>query len=182
MAFPSKQTVQSIARRGQSAAAALRKEKKEPVVTAAVKTAIEAMVFEGQKRPEAAETAGLKDDSLRKALTKPDALAYLNECMEVLRTGLRPRALHTMGELLDSKNDSTKFKAAEYLDGQNRGTHTVGAAMQVNVQVNNTVKVTPGYVIKIDRRNDVKSAPQIDHLEQDEIIGLETLEGVPEDD
>src|SRR5687768_4441798 len=129
MPKPSKQTVQSIARRGQSAAAALKRQNKEPVLTNAVRIAIEAMVYEGQKRPQAAEIAGLKDDSLRKALTKPDALAFLNECMEVLRTGLRPRALHTMGELLDSKNDSTKFKAAEYLDGQNRGTHTVGATV-----------------------------------------------------
>ena len=180
MAFPSKQTVQSIARRGQSAAAALKREKKEPVVTAAVKTAIEAMVFEGQKRPIAAETAGLKDDSLRKALTKPDALAYLNECMEVLRTGLRPRALHTMGELLDSKNDSTKFKAAEYLDGQNRGTHTVGAT-QVNVQVNNTVSVTPGYVIDLTE-DSRKAGAQIDHLERHGAKSLPHMDDVPEDE
>lgn len=182
MAFPSKQTVQSVAHRAQKAAASIRKEKKEIVLTQKNREAIEAMVFEGLKRPDAAALVGLTDHALRTALTKPHVLAYLNECTEVLRTGLRPRALHTMGELLDSKNDSTKFKAAEYLDGQNRGTHTVGAAMQVNVQVNNTVKVTPGYVIKIDRRDDVKSAPQIDHLEQDEVIGLETLEGVPEED
>lgn len=182
MAFPSKQTVQSIARRGQSAAAALKREKKEITLTPANKQAVELMVYEGRKRPEAAEAVGLTDHALRVALTKPHVLAYLNECMEVLRTGLRPRALHTMGELLDSKNDSTKFKAAEYLDGQNRGTHTVGAAMQVNVQVNNTVKVTPGYVIKIDRRDDVKSAPQIDHLGQDDVIPLDALADVPEEE
>ena len=138
------------------------------------------MVFEGLKRREAAERAGLTDEALRVALSKPQALAYLNEQTEVLRTGLRPRALHTMGELLDSKNDSTKFKAAEYLDGQNRGTHTVGAT-QVNVQVNNNVSVTPGYVIRIDRTGD-KRGPQIDHLGQHGAKSLPHIEDVPEED
>lgn len=76
----------------------------------------------------------------------------------MLRTSLRPQALHTMGELLYTKNESVKFKAAEYLDGLNRGSHTVGAT-QANVQINNsnTVSVTPGYAI--DLRPD--DAPQI---------------------
>lgn len=181
MVMPQK-TLADYRHAGQKAAAKVRKEQKPNVPTERQKALVDAMVFEGMTRKAAAEAIGLSDESARAALIKPHVLAYLNEQTEVLRTGLRPRALHTMGELLDSKNDSTKFKAAEYLDGQNRGTHTVGAAMQVNVQVNNTVKVTPGYVIKIDRRDDVKSAPQIDHLEQDEVIGLETLEGVPEED
>ncbi len=183
MAFPSKNTVQSLAHRGQKAAAALKKQKKEIVLTPKNKAAVEAMVFDGLKRSAAAELVGLTDHALRTALTKPHVLAYLNECTEVLRTGLRPRALHTMGELLDSKNDSTKFKAAEYLDGQNRGTHTVGAT-QVNVQVNNTVSVTPGYVIDLtpddeDERNDVR---QIMHLERHGANRLPHNADVPEDD
>lgn len=180
MARPDKKTVQSIARRGQSAAATVKREKKEIALTAANKQAVELMVYEGRKRPEAAEAVGLTDHALRVALTKPHVLAYLNECMEVLRTGLRPRALHTMGELLDSKNDSTKFKAAEYLDGQNRGTHTVGAT-QVNVQVNNTVSVTPGYVIDLtdDSR---KAGAQIDHLERHGAKSLPHIDDVPEED
>ncbi|KQT96957.1 hypothetical protein [Rhizobium sp. Leaf453] len=144
----SKRTTQALSRAGQSAAATLRRQDKQIVLSPAVKAAVEMMVFQGKQRPEAAENAGLKDDSLRSALTKPHVLAYLNECMEMLRTSLRPRALHTMGELLDAKTDTIKFKAAEYLDGQNRGQHTIGAA-QVNVQVNNTVNVTPGYVIDL---------------------------------
>lgn len=180
MAFPSKQTVTALSRDAQKAAAIQRKEKKELAIHPKTKAAIELMVFEGLKRPVAAQQAGVHDDTLRLALRKTEVLAFMNELQEVLRNSLRPRALHTMGELLDSKNDSTKFKAAEYLDGQNRGTHTVGAT-QVNVQVNNSVTVTPGYVIRIDRTND-KRAPQIDHLEQDDVIPLETLSDVPEED
>jgi hypothetical protein len=177
MAYPSKQTRSALAPAAQKAAALLKKEKKEPVVTEKQRAAIHAMVFEGQKRPDAAKTAGMHDESLRLALTKPNVLAYLNECMEVLRTSLRPRALHTMGELLDDKNSSVKFKAAEYLDGQNRGTHTVGAT-QVNVQVNNTVNVTPGYVLDL-RPEDAR---QIEHLRAHEDNALLHNADVPEDE
>ena len=176
MAFPSKQTRSSLAPAAQKAAAQLRKEKKEPVVTEKQRAAIHAMVFEGQKRPDAAKTAGMHDETLRLALTKPNVLAYLNEQIEVLRTSGRPRALHTMIDLLDSKNDSTKFKAAEYLDGMNRSSHQVGAT--VNVQVNNTVNVTPGYVLDLRP----EGSAQIEHLEQDDVIELDALVDVPEEE
>lgn len=178
MVMPSKQSVQAHSAAAQQAAASLRKEKKEPVVTDKQRRAIEAMVFDGLKRPDAAKAAGMHDDSLRLALRKPDVLAYLNEQQEVLRASLRPRALHTMGELLDSKNDSTKFKAAEYLDGQNRGTHTVGAT--VNVQVNNTLNVTPGYVIDLrpDHFEAAAPAQQIEHLVSEDVIPLEALDNL----
>lgn len=179
MVMPSKNTVQSLAQRGQKAAAAIKKQKKEIVLTPKNREAIEAMVYEGLKRSDAAERVGLTDHALRTALTKPHVLAYLNQCMEVLRTGLRPRALHTMGELLETKNESVKFKAAEYLDGLNRGSHTVGAT-QVNVQVNNhqTVNVTPGYAI--DLRPDERD--QIGHQEQHGDKSLELKVNVPEDE
>lgn len=179
MPMPSKQTRAALAPAARKAAAQLRKDKIEPVVTEKQREAIHAMVFLGQKRPDAAKTAGMTDEALRVALTKTPVLAYLNEQIEVLRTSGRPRALHTMIELLDSKNDSTKFKAAEYLDGQNRGTHTVGAT--VNVQINNEVKVTPGYAIKLVRGEPMPGA-QIEHLEADEVISLEDIEGVPEEE
>lgn len=177
MAFPSKQTRSALAPAAQKAAALLRKEKKEPVVTDKQRAAIHAMVFEGQKRPDAAKAAGMHDESLRLALTKPNVLAYLNQQIEVLRTSGRPRALHTMIDLLDSKNDSTKFKAAEYLDGMNRSSHQVGAT-QVNVQVNNTVNVTPGYVLDLRPEH----AHQIEHLDAHDANGLPHNADVPGDE
>lgn len=181
MAYPSKQTVQSVARRGQQAAALLRKEKKEPSLTPAVRTAIECMVFEGRKRAEAAEAAGLKDDSLRKALTKPDALAFLNECMEVLRTSARPRALHKMVDLLDAKTERIQFESAKYLDGMDRPSHAVGATVINNTQINNTLNVTPGYVIDL-RPDDADEILQIRHLEQHGHNALPVLGDVPEEE
>lgn len=176
MVMPAKQTASAFTPAAQKAAALLRKEKKEIVVSPTCKAAIEAMVFEGMKRSAAAEQAGMADISLRQALLKPHVLAYLNECQEVLRTSLRPRALHTMGELLDDKSSTVKFKAAEYLDGLNRGQHTVGAT--VNVQVNNTVSVTPGYVLDL-RPDQQASAPQIEHLGPHDANDLEVLIDVP---
>lgn len=165
MVYPARKAAHYSAK-AQKAAAQLRKEKKEPKVTPKQQRAIEAMVFDGQKRSQAAETAGMSDEALRVALLKNHVLAFLNECQDVLRNSLRPRALHTMGELLDSKNDSTKFKAAEYLDGQNRGTHTIGAT--VNVQVNNSTHIeNPGYVIDLSdfsKPVEHKQPHQIDHL------------------
>lgn len=181
MAFPAKRSVQDLARAGQKAAASLRREKKEIALTPAVKTAIEAMVYEGQKRPDAAATAGLKDDSLRKALTKPEALAFLNECMEVLRTSARPRALRKMVDLLDAKTERIQFESAKYLDGMDRPTHAVGAT-QVNVQVNNNVSVTPGYVIDLTGDAAAQPGDQIRDLVHDDLITLESNEVVPDDE
>lgn len=177
MVMPSKQTAQALSRAGQKAAATLRKQSKEIVLTPAVKGAIELMVFEGRKRPEAAEGVGLKDDSLRKALIKPDALAYLNECMEVLRTSARPRALHRMVDLLDAKTERIQFESAKYLDGMDRPSHAVGAT-QINVQVNTTTNVTPGYMVKLDR----SGGAQIEHLAKGEGKALPHMQDVPEDD
>lgn len=178
MVFPAR-TAQSYGAAAQKAAAVAKKEKKATPLTRRQRDVIHLMVFEGLKRSEACERAGLSDEAMRVALTKVHVLAYLNECQDVLRTSLRPRALHTMGELLDTKNESVKFKAAEYLDGLNRGQHTVGAT-QVNVQVNNhqTVNVTPGYAI--DLRPDDRD--QIGHLENYDGKSLDIQADVPTDE
>lgn len=180
MVFPAK-TSSDYALQGQKAAAVIRKEKKEIALTDKQRALVEAMVFEGNSRKDAAEAAGMTDKGAREALMKPYVLAYLNECMEVLRTSVRPRALRKMEDLLDAKNESTQFKAAEYLDGMNRGSHTVGAA-QVNVQINNNVQLdTPGYVIKLARTGG-NEQEQIEHLGQGEANRLGSLKNVPADD
>lgn len=180
MAFPSKQTASQHMPAAQKAAALVRKQKKEIAISPTTKLAIECMVFEGMKRSEAAEAAGMADISLRQALLKPHNLAYLNECMEVLRTSARPRALRKMDELLEAKTERIQFEAAKYLDGMDRPSHAVGAT-QVNVQVNNTVSVTPGYVIRIGAAKG-NGAPQIEHLGAHGPKGLPDLADVPEEE
>lgn len=179
MGMPSKTTA-DYRHAGQKAAAALRKEKKEPRLTDKQRRLVDLMVHEGMDRKRAAEAAGVTDETARLALRNPQVLAYLNEEMEVLRTGARPRALRKMTDLLDAKTERIQFEAAKYLDGMDRPSHAVGAT--VNVQVNNTVNVTPGYVLDLRPDEYQKSSRQIEHLEHDEVIELEALTDVPEED
>ncbi|ASY64468.1 hypothetical protein SJ05684_c30440 [Sinorhizobium sojae CCBAU 05684] len=185
MGMPSKTTA-DYRHAGQKAAAALRKEKKEPRLTDKQRALIDFMVHEGMDRKRAAEAAGVTDETARLALRNPQVLAYLNEEMEVLRTGARPRALRKMADLLDAKTERIQFEAAKYLDGMDRPSHAVGAT-QVNVQVTNTVNVTPGYVIDLrpGEFNEAAGAQQIEHLAHEEAISLEELavsEDVPLED
>jgi hypothetical protein len=82
-----------------------------------VKAAIELMVWKGQKRDQAADSAGLHRDSLRKALKRPDVLAHMRAQMDLLRTsaaaGTISRAEHLMHNA-DSEHvqlDATKWLA-----------------------------------------------------------------------
>jgi hypothetical protein len=180
MASPKPKAARHYSAAAQKAASLLKQEKKEIVLSDAQRTAIEAMVFEGKKRKEAAEIAGITDEAMRQALLKPKALAFLNECMEVLRTSARPRALHKMVDLLDAKTERIQFESAKYLDGMDRPSHAVGAT-QINVQVNNTVSVTPGYVIDLtpDTQDEAR---QIRHLRQHGPNGLPYQADVPDDE
>lgn len=181
MGMPSKTTA-NYRHEGQKAAAVLRKQNKTPKLTDKQRLLVDLMVHEGMDRKRAAEAAGVTDETARLALRNPQVLAYLNEEMEVLRTGGRPRALRKMIELVDeAKTERIQFEAAKYLDGMDRPSHAVGAT-QVNVQVNNTVNVTPGYVLDLRPDGTQTSAPQIDHLETDDVISLEDLEDVPLDE
>lgn len=134
---------------------------KEDAVAVSSKTdaAIELMVFQGKTRKEAAEAVGMHDRSLRRALATREGKQYWTECLSQLREGVRPRAIAKMVGLLEAKNETAQFRAAEYLDGMNRGSHTIGAT-QVNLQINNSVTVeTPGYVIKLVRQHEPEQPP-----------------------
>lgn len=68
-------------------------------ITRKVRAAIACMVWQGLNRGEAAEKAGLKDNSLYVALRRPEVKAeYLAEC-EVLRVSGRAKRLHHLEEL-----------------------------------------------------------------------------------
>ena len=107
-----------------------------------VKAAVEKMVFEGLKRPAAAEAVGLADATLRAALGAPLVLRYLTEQMEVLRTSVRPRALQRIAELSDgAASEKVALDASKYLDSN--------GASSSGVTVNVGIGITPGYVIDL---------------------------------
>jgi hypothetical protein len=81
-------------------------------VTGKLYRAIDAMVWAGASRKEAAEAAGLSDHGLRQALRRPHVLRfYLSEC-EVLRASGRAKRLHRLEELAAQNNNMNAAVAA----------------------------------------------------------------------
>lgn len=76
-------------------------------LTKRVKAAIEAQVFDGLRRAEAAQKAGIAEHTLYQALRKPSVLSYWNECLQVLRTGERARNVHRLVEIRDQDDNKT---------------------------------------------------------------------------
>jgi hypothetical protein len=75
-------------------------------VTGKNKAAIDLMVWEGLKRRDAANQAGLKDHALYVALTKPHVKAYYMEQLDVLRTSERARNIHALVEVRDASGNA----------------------------------------------------------------------------
>lgn len=101
--------------------------------------------FKPVPRPVAAQLAGLKDDSLRQALTNPSVVQHYRQLLDVLRQSESAASIARMVELRD-QNEQLKvsFEAARWLI---QGDKPSGSA--VNVQVNVTNQ-QPGYVVGID--------------------------------
>jgi hypothetical protein len=76
------------------------------------------MVFEGRKRPDAASAVDLTDDAMRKALKKPETLAYLRQQQQVLLASAGARSISRLDNLADSaESEHAKFKSNELLLG-----------------------------------------------------------------
>jgi hypothetical protein len=98
-------------------AAAIPGRSRRNAVTGKLKAALDAMVWEGLKRTEAAQKAGLADSSLRFALRKPHVLAYFRAETAALRENLRARNLHRLDNIADtSKNDMAKVASIKVLE------------------------------------------------------------------
>jgi hypothetical protein len=81
------------------------KQPKTPWVTGKVKAAIEAMVWQGLKRDQAAQLAGMKDNSLYVAFRRPEVKAfYLAQC-EMLRLSGKARRIHRLNEMVEQDDN-----------------------------------------------------------------------------
>lgn len=81
-------------------------------VTGKLKTAIDRMVWHGDKRADAAIAAGLSDHGLRAALKKQHVKGYWNAELTALREGERPRNVHRLAELRDQDENRNAAVAA----------------------------------------------------------------------
>jgi hypothetical protein len=86
-------------------------------VTGKLKIAIERMIWQGDKRADAAVAAGMTDHGLRAALRKSHVkAAYLAE-LDLLRTSERARNVHALVDVRDaSDNAMARVAAAKELE------------------------------------------------------------------
>jgi hypothetical protein len=129
------------------------KQVKTRPITRKAKDAIDAMVWLGLPRDEAAKKAGLSDHGLYKALRSPPVKAYyLAEC-EMLRTSGRARRIHRLEAMLEqSDNKAAVINAALALEGMGNDQASVSAQQ----------KQSPGVVIQIINAPTSQSPPTIE--------------------
>jgi hypothetical protein len=129
------------------------KQVKTRPITRKAKDAIDAMVWLGLPRSEAATKAGLSDHGLYKALRSPPVKAYyLSEC-EMLRTSGRARRIHRLEAMLEqSDNKAAVINAALALEGMGNDQASVSAQQ----------KQSPGVVIQIINAPASQSPPTIE--------------------
>jgi hypothetical protein len=149
----------TLAVRPPSAPQAPRKRRK-PGITAKVQEAIRLMVWEGLKRGDAAERAGLRDNSLYIALRRSDVRRHYLDEIRILRTSELAKNVHTLADVRDnSGNDMARVAAAKALDQQVVVDNSQGEIGQV---------WTPGVVILVGNapysplRDVTPTPPQID--------------------
>jgi hypothetical protein len=98
-------------------AAAIPGRSRRGAVSGKLKTALELMVWSGEKRADAAQKAGLADSSLRFAMRKPHVMAYYRAELDALRNSLRARNLHRLDTIADtSPNHMARVASIKVLE------------------------------------------------------------------
>lgn len=114
-------------------------------ISRSVRVAIDAMVFDGLHRKEAALKAGIADHTLYQALRKPSVLAYLNGQQGVLRTSARARTIAKAEMLMDgAESEHVQTQNLQWLAGLD-GLSPIAKSETLNVHKH----LTPGLTIMI---------------------------------
>ncbi|WP_461512306.1 hypothetical protein [Rhizobium mongolense] len=137
-------------------------------LTPKVRHAIDNLVFGDDLEPkdrlkQAAELAGISDRTVMAAMLKPAVEAYYRNQMAAKREGLKAVALNTIEDVMTDPKLATNAAGAKVRLDAAKIVVSEPVGSQVNVLVNTNVSVTPGYVIRIDRRGDERGQ-QIEHL------------------
>jgi hypothetical protein len=109
-------------------------------LTRAIRTAIDAMIFDRCTRAGACEKAEITERALYLALEKPEVAAYWRKTTDVLRTGERAANLHALIKVRDQpeKNANASVKAVQVLE-----------QLEESSAARPPGQVTPGLVIQI---------------------------------
>lgn len=110
-------------------------------VSGKLKTAIDAMAYDGADYQAAAQKAGLTTRAVRLALDRPHVKAYYEAQMQVLLTSERARNLHRAVKIRDQEvNQTAALNAAKWLhDPHDRS--SIAASSRA---------VTPGVVVQVN--------------------------------
>lgn len=84
-------------------------------ISAKVRRAVDAMVDGGLKRDQAAKHAGITDNALYVAMTKPEVKAYRLTRMGVFRESAEARTVAVVDQLLEAESESVRLDAVKYL-------------------------------------------------------------------
>jgi hypothetical protein len=99
------------------------------------------MVWQGLTRAQAAEAAGMRDNSLYIAFRRPEVkTAYLAEC-EVLRTSHRSRAIQRLAQIGDASDNMPAVQALKTLHPE--------LGQPEDMRAVSGIASTPGVVIRI---------------------------------
>lgn len=105
-------------------------------VTGRMRVALEALVFDGLRVPEAAQVAGLQRSTLYGALHRPFYAQAYKDLLKVRRESERARNIHRLAEIRDQdSNMNAAVAATKALEGIEAKAPSV------------TVNVNPGWVI-----------------------------------
>jgi hypothetical protein len=102
-------------------------------LTRAIRTAIDAIIFDRCTRAEACKKAAITERALYLALEKIEVAAYWRRQTDVLRTGERAANLHALVRVRDSeRNAAASVKAVQVLEqlSDEAGSRPVGVPMQ----------------------------------------------------
>jgi hypothetical protein len=93
------------------------KRRRKRGLTAAVRTAIDAMLYDRCTRAQACKRAGFTERALYLALEKPEVATDFNRGLQVLRAGERAQNLHRLADLRDQDVSRTAaVKAIQVLE------------------------------------------------------------------
>lgn len=94
------------------------KQPRQVRISGNVRRAIDLMVHTARKRAEAAAEVGITDDAMRKAMQKPEVLAYLGTQQQMLRTSAAARSIARVDKLADeAESEHVQLQSNVFLLG-----------------------------------------------------------------
>src|SRR6516165_2780530 len=98
------------------AAGPVDKRRRKRGLTTAVRTAIDAMIYDRCTRAQACKRAGFTERALYLALAKAEVATYWNQALQVLRVGERASNIHRLCAIRDAANNMPAVNAVKALE------------------------------------------------------------------